>query len=449
MVYSPFVNWRKTLRYPSSTAANAISNNQNAINGFNNIRQSLQDQVYQLFTTCNDFLHFSNDAAGSSTTQCSNSLEGIHNTVHTTSGGGPSSTVNAGGHMYYLATAAFDPVFWLHHCNTDRLFALWQTLHPAKYGATQNAPHNTWTIAAGSTQNKNSPLTPFTKDSAGNFWTTAQVQNWASAFHYTYPEYTNSDGSKAAITTAVNNLYGPNAVAASAKVKRADNSTMAGNGTMTNSTTPLVANNGSLYQYVANIQTPRYYLNGSYYVFLFLGQPASEDPESWLYDSSLVGPMGVLAQDGMPMTNITVSGSVPLTRSLTDKFNAGELADLSEATVGPYLKEQLSWRIAASGGVDIDPSTVPGFQVGVYGTTSTQPDSLTELPEYSEFVALTEGTKGKLGGLEPDGSVNSDGASGADVSNGSTSPASSGVANIVTVTTTVCPTATMKPTSTA
>lgn len=243
LVYSPFINWKVTLRYPSSTAANAVSQNQNAISAFDNIRASLQDQVYQLFATCANYLHFSNGAAGSSTTQCSNSLEGIHNTIHTTSGGGPSSTVNAGGHMYYLATAAFDPVFWLHHCNTDRLFALWQTLHPAQYGATQNALNPTWTIAQGSAQNKNSPLTPFTKDASGNFWTTAQVQNWNTTFHYTYPEYTNSDGSKAAITDAVNRLYGPSASAASAKFKRQDN------GTVTNTTadsTPLVANNGSL-----------------------------------------------------------------------------------------------------------------------------------------------------------------------------------------------------------
>lgn len=456
LVYSPFINWKRTLRYPSSTAATATSNNNNAINAFNNIRASLQDQVYQLFTTCNDYLHFSNDAAGSSTTQCSNSLEGIHNTIHTTSGGGPSSSVKSGGHMYYLATAAFDPLFWLHHCNTDRLFALWQTLHPQKYGASQNAPHNTWTIAQGTTQNKNSPLTPFARDASGNFWTTAQVQNWANTFHYTYPEYANSDGSKSAITTAVNNLYGPNAKAASAKVKRqasTGNATMTpGNATMTNTTTPLVANNGSLYQYVANIQTPRYSLNGSYYVFLFMGQPASEDAESWLYDTNLVGPMGVLAQDGMPMTNVTVSGSVPLTRVLTEKVNAGELSNLGEETVGPYLKAQLNWRIAATGGVDVDPSTVAGFQVGVYGSTSTQPDSLEELPEYSEFVAVTESTEDKTGGLTSDGSVNCDGISGADVApNGSSpsSPDSSAVTNIVTLTTTVCPSATVTPTCAA
>ena len=472
LVYSPFINWRKTLRYPSSTAASATSNNNAAINALNNIRASLQDQVYQLFTTCADYAHFSNDNAGSSSTQCSNSLEGIHNTIHTTSGGGPSSSVAAGGHMYYLATAAFDPVFWLHHANVDRLFAMWQTLHPNAYGATQVAPHSTWTIAQGSSQNKNSPLTPFTRDASGNFWTTASVQNWANTFHYTYPEYSNSDGSKSAITSAVNRLYGPSASAGTAKAKRQENGTTpfngtisGGNGTLTNgSSDPLVANNGSLYQYVANINTPRYSLNGSYYVFLFLGAPASEAPETWITDANLVGPMGVLAQDNMLMANVTVAGSVPLTRSLTAHFNAGKLSDLSQETVAPYLKDNLNWRIAGAGGVSIDPAGVAGFQVETFGSTCTQPDSEDELPEYSEFNSVPEATEGKVGGVESDGSVNVDGASGADSvtggdssdsgsgsdsDSGSMSPGTVGSDGITTMTKTVCPSATVKPTCSA
>lgn len=154
LVYSPFIDWAVTLRYPNSDASTASSVETNCTSAFDAIRPSLQDQVYQLFTTCTDYLHFSNDDAGSSSTSCSNSLEGIHNTVHTTAGGGTSSI--SGGHMTYLSLAAFDPLFWLHHCNVDRLFAMWQTLNPTSYGASQVAPHNTWTIAQGSTQDQTS-----------------------------------------------------------------------------------------------------------------------------------------------------------------------------------------------------------------------------------------------------------------------------------------------------
>jgi tyrosinase len=32
--------------------------------------------------------------------------------------------------MGHPSIAAFDPIFWFHHCNVDRIFAIWQALHP-------------------------------------------------------------------------------------------------------------------------------------------------------------------------------------------------------------------------------------------------------------------------------------------------------------------------------
>jgi tyrosinase len=46
-------------------------------------------------------------------------LESIHDGVH----------VWTGGTMQSIATAAYDPVFWAHHCMIDRLWYLWQLRH--------------------------------------------------------------------------------------------------------------------------------------------------------------------------------------------------------------------------------------------------------------------------------------------------------------------------------
>ncbi len=58
-----------------------------------------------------------------------------HNRVH----------VWVGGNML-PATSPNDPVFWLNHCNIDRLWAVWQAMHPAAapYGPVSGAPtgHN-------------------------------------------------------------------------------------------------------------------------------------------------------------------------------------------------------------------------------------------------------------------------------------------------------------------
>jgi tyrosinase len=49
------------------------------------------------------------------------------------------------GHMNSQAFSAYDPIFWAHHCNVDRLWAIWQTIHG------NNLPENLPEL----------PLTPF------------------------------------------------------------------------------------------------------------------------------------------------------------------------------------------------------------------------------------------------------------------------------------------------
>lgn len=68
--------------------------------------------------------------AGAVTTAMSNgsynafapALEGIHNSGH----------VWVGGSMASIPTAPADPVFWMHHCEIDRIWAKWQADHPGQ-----------------------------------------------------------------------------------------------------------------------------------------------------------------------------------------------------------------------------------------------------------------------------------------------------------------------------
>jgi tyrosinase len=295
---------------------------------------------------------------------------------------------------------------------------MWQTINPSSYGASQTAPHNTWTIAQGTTQDANSPLTPFYKDSGSTFWTTNDVEDWANTFHYTYPEFVDSDGSSTAIQSYVKKLYGPSATATAGSSKRTAMPEPAVAGPLGGKppapikaafgkiTQPgLVAANGSAFEYVANIKAPRYALGGSYYVFVFMGPPASEDPSTWIFDENLIGPMGVLSQDGMQSKNVLTTASIPLTRALTGKFSSGILGDLTEMIVAPFLEELLEWRILGPDGTCVDPDNVPGFEVAVFASTSTQPDEAGCLPQWSEFVPLLGVTKGKKGGLNGLGSL--------------------------------------------
>jgi tyrosinase len=50
-------------------------------------------------------------------------LEGIHNSGH----------VWVGGSMLGFSTASADPVFWMHHCEIDRIWAEWQAGNPGQH----------------------------------------------------------------------------------------------------------------------------------------------------------------------------------------------------------------------------------------------------------------------------------------------------------------------------
>ena len=64
-----------------------------------------------------------------------NRLEGwygagsIHNRVHLWVAGSPKGDGSDPGTMAF-STSPDDPVFWLHHCNLDRLWTVWQQRHP-------------------------------------------------------------------------------------------------------------------------------------------------------------------------------------------------------------------------------------------------------------------------------------------------------------------------------
>ena len=96
--------------------------------------------------------------------------DNIHNLISTGNG--------FTGHMGDPAVAAFDPLFWLHHNNIERLFCLYQVLYPDKYVSPGKRNH----------QDKNpniladDELFPFTKDSnTKKCYTSTDVKDWTKS----------------------------------------------------------------------------------------------------------------------------------------------------------------------------------------------------------------------------------------------------------------------------
>lgn len=132
----------------------------------------------------------------------STAIENIHNNIH----------VTVGGDMAFVDYSAFDPIFWLHHCNVDRLTAMYQATHPGVY-LTVKERSPTFALHLPGTDDLSTPLYPFRHPNA-NEWTSDDVKTADSIFKYgySYPEVPQglSEGQlKDFVTKKSNELYGP------------------------------------------------------------------------------------------------------------------------------------------------------------------------------------------------------------------------------------------------
>ncbi|MCJ1347034.1 hypothetical protein MMC31_005255, partial [Peltigera leucophlebia] len=143
-------------------------------------KNSLRILTYQLIAEQSNYAPFSNTGYTDGRGGRYNSIENMHNVVH--------SLVGNGGHMSIIPYSAFDPIFWLHHANMDRLLAIWQAIYPDSWVNTSQINQiGTFTDAPGSIENINTPLTPFHSDRTGTLYN-SQTARYTSTFGYTYPE---------------------------------------------------------------------------------------------------------------------------------------------------------------------------------------------------------------------------------------------------------------------
>ncbi|KAI4729290.1 Di-copper centre-containing protein [Aureobasidium sp. EXF-10728] len=478
MVYNPFASWDVTKRYPTSWDASASSQN-NLLNGiFANSQVNFRDRLYNLFTNYNNFHQFGDSAWITTSSTNADSLESLHDAIH--------SSIGNNGHMTYLDYAAFDPVFWLHHVMVDRSFAMWQTLHSDSYVEPLAAVGSTFTYPAGTVNDVNSGLTPFFKDAAGTNWTSASVRD-TTTFGYTYPELQNG-ASASSVRSAINRLYGKNAVAAdlnsnvnvgnsgssvssaapaassapstpkapsgpaspappappaapsapsapkapSAPVRgstsqpswesawkplsiwkaspihiwgpwwKRDNMT---SGPYLN-TTHTAGSNGTddfHHEYICNVASQKFAMNGSYAVYVFLGNVSSNSTEELQLSRNLVGTYSVFSnmpstENHMADTDLKITGTVPLTTSLLGKYASGELRSMAPVDVEPYLRKNLQWRVAKYNGGEVAVADVPDLSLNVVSAPITPGRTENDFPQWGSFKALNSVTAGKPGG---------------------------------------------------
>ncbi|KAF2195260.1 hypothetical protein K469DRAFT_757440 [Zopfia rhizophila CBS 207.26] len=252
-----------TIRFPSSEEVNVASRNDLVALEMDQNRANLRSRFYSIFMIQHDYFNGSNDLGPG------DSLKSVHDTIH--------NTVGKGGYVTEIPYSAFDTVFWFHHTNVGRMFAIWQALNPDSYATPQPRPYATIAVKGSEMRDTKSP----------------------------------TEG-KLVEGTSLNTRAVAGAL-----------------------------NFSSQRQYIANIKVHKFGLSDSFNVYIFLGDRPGSDPSSWAGEKNFVGVSGIFtsANAGERKDDVEANGAVPLTAALESKLRSDELESLSEDVVGKHLKD--------------------------------------------------------------------------------------------------------------
>ncbi|KAL7274844.1 hypothetical protein RUND412_002242 [Rhizina undulata] len=373
-----FSTLTSTRRSPNS--ATGVSNDAASNSGMMQTYTSRRQNTYNLFSIPN-FSEFSSTAASANNTpNAYTSLESIHNDIHGIVGGNL-------GHMAYIDYAAFDPIFWLHHAQVDRLAAMYQAVFPSSLVQPQPA---SGTFANAATPGKMDTITtslyPF-RHTNGVSWTSRDVSyaNSIWSYGYSYPEipasYQNRNPSdlKTFVGGRINALYG---------------STVSPGQNFANA--PQDTNmNAQRTEWIVHVTFDQAQILGTFQVVVFIGMGSCPaDPSTWQTSPNLVGGATAFGNLGSPGMSHEIKASVPLTQTLIN-LNIG----LDPSVVVSYLQKNLAWCILQNDN-SVPLSSLSSLVLGVSSTVVQFPKNANDLPVWGTPQTYTQITNGKAGGLD-------------------------------------------------
>ncbi|KAF2967938.1 hypothetical protein GQX73_g5626 [Xylaria multiplex] len=316
---------------------------------------SAAELVYRLLTYPMDYPHFATLArdetatsATASTSKVTNdiNLEFIHNNVHYWVGGN-------GGHMSQIPVATFDPIFWLHHCYLDRLFALWQSLNPDKWFETDIQRYfDQKIVGSGSLITNKTPLRPFHKDTEGTYWTPDDTRDWFK-LGYTYPELRTGKETSAQLLRMVNDNYG---------ITRKEALMLAQSASAPLPGLEVIDDGAKTYDYALSIKYSKFALGGHPFNIEVFLRPEGETQNTFRTEDFVTNVFNFSQtpenEDGVEVCsnctegqaqNVQATAYIPLTSYFIQMFKQQQLDSLEPLTVEKVLA-RMYWRIVDIGG---------------------------------------------------------------------------------------------------
>ncbi|KAI4186648.1 MAG: hypothetical protein LQ348_004192 [Seirophora lacunosa] len=386
----PFNEWKETLRYPSAREASASSQNKLVGQQITQSQDSYAQRFVNLLQAYPRFANFSS-SAWTPNSPGYDSLESLHNQIH--------GLIGNGGHMAVIDYAGFDPLFWLHHANVDRLLAIWQALHPNSYVEPSNEPIGSAAIAQGTLTDVNTPLKPFHNHSNGNFWTSATVADITS-LGYSYPEIQGKSVSQ--IKAAVNALYASSSgvtIARRGDIQGHDDPNVApivAAGLSSDAPVEILPSppaSGNYTEWLTNIRVAKDALEQTFFIHIFLGD-FNPDPKTWSMERNLVGTHAIMTPYVMkrdPLQSTIVTGQIPLTRTLRADEQRGLLDMKNEGKTKDYLTRHLHWRVTTMDDKEVPRDKVPELKISVVAANVQAADADDVFPVWGELKVRYNG----------------------------------------------------------
>ncbi|KAI1105912.1 Di-copper centre-containing protein [Jackrogersella minutella] len=419
-----------------------INNTEDSSSG--NLTASLRGAFYRVLTI-ETFDSFStkrapNHGADNPVTKdhAFDSCEGLHDNMHIWCGGDStdpdSNNIRLMGHMSHVPVAAFDPIFWIHHCNVDRMAAIWQVLHDNSWfdgTDPRDEDLGTFSISFGHKDKPTDTLRPFHKDQHGNYWTSDDVRE-VTALGYTYPGlekwlYTTNgvyDKQKhlKALKKTLNNNYNSDWSAQQKAKITAGPDQPNGPPLRSLSTLPAKPVDLTTHDYVVNVLYEKFALNGNKFIIhIFVGKVPDEVPYQWNTTqvgqvanfSTEPGSMGT-SEDGcqncraQQADHSESTGRVVLTNALITRWKnqieheapgsgPSRLGSMHPRDVVRFLQTHLNWRVTSMGRL-VD---LPSLKVSLAVGKADHPADREQMSRYYDYRAAYEVTSGRPGGVAP------------------------------------------------
>lgn len=357
----------------------AVSNNSFVARTFEIGVESYQQRLYTLLAHYDNYSAFSNEGwipEGSNYTQ--DSVESLHDAIHVAVGG-------FFGHMAIIGYSAFEPFFWLHHLNLDRLAAMWQILHPASFIVPTPAVYATHTSKIGDMQDSTTDLTPFRRN-ATSFWTSDTVRDH-QIFGYTYEEVKDKNQDQTA--SWINKLYTTYTPAAMDIFENSRSDISSSEGLHSGITHKQVYRGQTYTDWLANVRADKSAYGCSYTVYLFWDE-IPDDVFSWPVATNLVGTHSILAMqdpDGGNRSSWLVSGSIPLTAAILRRISQGHVRSLHAEDVETHLESRLKHAVALANGTVVTSDQRHQVSITVIASTIKASRKPSELSRHVGEVA--------------------------------------------------------------